>query len=247
MPVKARRITRRRRLRVAEAQGHAKSRAAAIANAGKPAGRKDGKKGEPSHAPRQTGSAARHRSGPRLAITVFMFKGIVAGAIGGLVGTWAMSEVQRGWTRVIDGGVPESAGGKHDARDWQERSERQNSNELAAQALGSFLIGRCLTREELRFAAPLMHYSFGAALGAVYGAYSERRRTHASGAGFGTTVWLAADEIAMPLLGLSDATTRRPLEMHLQSLFAHLVFGAVTEMARRVIRAQSEAAMLRAA
>jgi uncharacterized membrane protein YagU involved in acid resistance len=138
--------------------------------------------------------------------------------------------------------VPESAGGKHDARDWQERSEHQNSNELAAQALADYLGGRRLTRNELRIAAPLMHYFFGAAVGAVYGVYAEGRHAQTSGAGFGTIVWLGADEIAMPLLGLSHSTARRPLEMHLQSLMAHFVFGAATEMTRRSLQAHFDAA-----
>ena len=165
-------------------------------------------------------------------------QGMIAGAIGGLVGTWAMSEAQRLWTRVVDGDAPQSAGGRHDARDWQERSEHQNSNELAAQALAPYLVGRRLTQQELRFAAPLIHYGFGTALGAIYGAYAARRHGEGSGTGFGTTVWLAADEIAMPLLGLSDSTARRPIEMHLQSLAAHLVYGVATEMTRRVVRAR---------
>ena len=164
-----------------------------------------------------------------------------------MVGTWAMNEVQRLWTRVVEGGAPASAGGRHDARDWQERSEHQNSNELAAQALAGYILGRGLTREELRFAAPLVHYSFGAAMGAIYGAYAERRQAHGSGAGFGTTVWLAADEIAMPLLGLSDSTVHRPLEMHLQSLVAHLVYGTATEMTRRLVRAHFDGATSHAA
>lgn len=146
-----------------------------------------------------------------------------------------MSEAQRVWTHMVDGEAPESAGGRHDARDWQERSEHQNSNELAAQAIAGFLLGRRLTYDELRVAAPIVHYSFGASIGALYGAYAEGRRDGASGAAFGTTVWLAADEVAMPLLGLSDATTRRPLEMHLQSLVSHLVYGAATEFTRRSV------------
>jgi len=164
-----------------------------------------------------------------------------------LVGTWAMSEVQRLWTRVVEGDAPESAAGRHDARDWQERSEHQNSNELAAQAVAGFLLDRRLTQEELRLAAPLVHYLFGATVGAIYGAYAERRRADASGAGFGTTVWLAADEIAMPLLGLSDSTAHRPLEMHLQSLFAHLVYGTATEIARRSVQANFDRAASQAA
>jgi hypothetical protein len=170
---------------------------------------------------------------------------MVAGAVAGIVGTWAMSEAQRLWTHAVDDHPPESAGGRHDARDWQERSEHQNSNELAAQAFARHALGRRLTRQELRIAAPLVHYTFGAALGALYGAYAQRRKASTSGAGFGTTVWLAADELAMPLLGLSQSTARRPLEMHLQSLVAHLVFGTVTEITRRSLQADVDGASVR--
>jgi putative membrane protein len=165
-------------------------------------------------------------------------KGFVAGAIGGLIGTWAMSEAQRAWTRAAGDEVPASAGGKHDARDWQERDEHQNSNELAAQAVACYLIGRRLTYDELRIAAPALHYAFGTAVGAMYGAYAERRHRKGSGAWLGTTLWFAADEVAMPVLGLSEPMTRRPLEMHLQSLTAHLVYGAMTEVVRRLVRSQ---------
>jgi uncharacterized membrane protein YagU involved in acid resistance len=51
-------------------------------------------------------------------------------------------------------------------------------------------------------------------------------------------VWLLADEIAMPLLGLSGPTTRRPIEMHLQSFVSHLVFGTATEVTRRALYAR---------
>jgi hypothetical protein len=174
--------------------------------------------------------------GRALASLPAVYQGIVAGGVAGLVGTWAMSEVQRLWTRAVDGDAPESAGGRHDARDWQERSEHQNSNELAAQTIAGYVLGRRLTDGELRFAAPLVHYVFGATMGALYGAYAERRHADASGAAFGMSVWLGADEIAMPLLGLSDSTARRPIEMHLQSLVAHVVYGTVTEVTRRSVR-----------
>jgi len=158
-----------------------------------------------------------------------------------------MSEVQRLWTRVVEGDPPESARGKHDARDWQERSEHQNSNELAAQALARYVLGRRVTQEELRVAAPLMHYFVGAAMGAIYGAYAERRHADGSGAAFGTTVWLAADEIAVPLLGLSDSTAHRLLEMHLQSLLAHLIYGTATEITRRSVQSHFDRAASQAA
>ena len=63
--------------------------------------------------------------------------GAIAGLVGGLVGTWAMSEVQALWSRRVDAAHdPDtaSAGGRHDAREWQERVEGENANELAANA-----------------------------------------------------------------------------------------------------------------
>ena len=52
--------------------------------------------------------------------------GIVAGLIGGLVGTWVMSEFQGLWSKAADGRDPQSAAGRHDARDWQERYQGAN-------------------------------------------------------------------------------------------------------------------------
>jgi hypothetical protein len=167
-----------------------------------------------------------------------MIQGLLAGAAGGLVGTWAMSKAQRLWTKAVDDHVPQSAGDEHDARDWQERSEGQNSNELAAQALATTFLGRRLTRDELWIAAPAIHYAFGACVGALYGAYADRMRHQgaATGVALGTTLWLTADEVAVPLIGLSEPPTRRPFEMHLQSLAAHLVYGLTAEAVRKPAR-----------
>jgi putative membrane protein len=166
-----------------------------------------------------------------------LLKGAVAGLVGGLAGTWAMSEYQALWSRVVDGHEPQSAGGRHDARDWQEKNEDQNANELAAQAVARHTIGRTLTERELEVGAPLMHYAFGTALGLMYGLAAERTTwaTSGSGLGFGSAVWAGADEIAMPAIGWSRPQ-RYPLESHLQSLTAHFVFGVTTEMVRRGAR-----------
>lgn len=155
-----------------------------------------------------------------------------AGAVAGLAGTLAMNVAQRLWTIGAGDCPPESAAGPHDARDWQERDEGQNSNELAAQAVAS-RVGYHLTHRQRAIAAPIVHFSFGAGVGVAYGVFVERSRRR-SGLGLGTALWLMADEIAMPVLGLSRSTLRRPLEMHLQSLAAHFVYGVVTERVRRV-------------
>ena len=162
-------------------------------------------------------------------------KAALMGAVGGLAGTLAMNYAQRSWTLAVAGEAPSSAAGKHDARDWQERAEHRNANEVAAQAVAGALLGRRLTADELAIAAPAVHFSFGAAMGAVYGVYAERVKRQRSGNGLGVLVWLAADEIAMPLIGLSRSTLQRPLEMHVQSLAAHLVYGTTTERVRQAL------------
>lgn len=165
-------------------------------------------------------------------------KGVVAGVVAGLVGTWFMSEYQSLWSRIVNGGEPQSAGGKHDARDWQEKNEGgANANEHAAQAIARRTAGRELTERELEVAAPIMHYAFGAGVSALYGAFAEQAPWIASGAGtgYGTLVWIGADEIAMPAIGWSEPQ-RYPAEAHMQSFTAHLVFGFTTELTRRAVR-----------
>jgi uncharacterized membrane protein YagU involved in acid resistance len=166
-----------------------------------------------------------------------LLKGAFAGMVGGLVGTWVMSEYQRLWSRV-NRQEPQSAGGLHDARDWQEKNEDRNANELAAQAVARHTLGRTLTERELETGAPLMHYAFGTALGIVYGLAAERAAwaTSGSGVGFGSAVWAGADEGAMPLIGWSRPQ-QHPLESHLQSFTAHFVYGLGTELVRRGVRA----------
>jgi putative membrane protein len=164
--------------------------------------------------------------------------GIAAGFIGGIVGSWTMNRFLAAWSKLADNYESQSAGGSEDAREWQERAEGQNATEIAAQAVAEPTLGRPLTEDELKIAAPALHYLFGATVGAIYGGLAELSRDPGAvhGAGFGTAVWLGADEIAMPMLGLSDPDAEYPLELHAQSFFAHLVFGLTTEAVRRGVR-----------
>ena len=160
----------------------------------------------------------------------------LAGTVGGIVGTLAMNYAQRAWTLAAAGRAPASAADEHDARDWQERDEHQNANELAAQATATAILHRRLTRQELSLGARLVHFTFGAAVGALYAASLHRHpNKHRTGVMLGAGLWLLADEIAMPLVGLSRSTLERPIEMHLQSFAAHLVYGVTTERVRATV------------
>jgi hypothetical protein len=170
--------------------------------------------------------------------TVIM-KGAVAGLVGGLAGTWAMNHFQAWWTQVSHGQEPQSAAGRHDARDWQELAEGRNANELAAQTIARHTIHRPLDRQELGAGAMAVHFAFGGAMGGLYGAFWEisPATRQMGGAAFGTAVWAAADEIAMPVLGLSRPTTEHPPERHAHAFAAHIVYGVTTEIVRRGVRA----------
>jgi uncharacterized membrane protein YagU involved in acid resistance len=108
---------------------------------------------------------------------------------------------------------------------------------MAAQAVADVVIDRPLTCAELSIAARVLHFGFGAAVGAVHGVFAEQTAVRRqSGLRLDATLWLAADEIAMPMLGVSESTVRRPLEMHLQSFTAHLVYVVIAERGRWLTR-----------
>jgi uncharacterized membrane protein YagU involved in acid resistance len=84
-----------------------------------------------------------------------------------------------------------------------------------------------------------VHYGFGTLVGGLYGVVAEEVPTLAVAAGvpFATALWLAADEVAVPLLKLAPPPTQVPVQKHAAALGAHLVYGLVLEGVRRGLRA----------
>jgi uncharacterized membrane protein YagU involved in acid resistance len=76
-------------------------------------------------------------------------------------------------------------------------------------------------------------------MGAAYGAVIARTRrlTPAAGLMFGAGVFAGADEIGVPLAGLSGPPTQYPISSHLEALAAHLVYGVTADLVRRGLRA----------
>ena len=60
--------------------------------------------------------------------------------------------------------------------------------------------------------------------------------TTGAGIPFGAAFWLLADEISVPLLGLSKGPTEYPVSTHAYALASHLVYGVTAEMSRRALR-----------
>jgi hypothetical protein len=165
--------------------------------------------------------------------------GALVGAAGGILASWVMVR----FNHLIGGSAED--GGSHPHRRIQASpndtdgtiADEPASSQLAGLA-GERLTGRPLSEREKEQTAPLFHYAFGAAVGALYGAIAEvrPRATVAAGAPFGAAVWLGADELGLPLLGLARDPREYPLSRHASALGSHLVFGLTVEAVRRAIR-----------
>jgi putative membrane protein len=153
-----------------------------------------------------------------------MWRGLIAGLLGGVIASGAMSVV-------------------HNALSRQQSppAEQQQDNDATvkvADGLVRWLFHRPLPDDKKSLAGNVVHYAFGAAVGAVYGGIAEvvPRATTAIGLPFGLAVWLGAHVITVPALGLAEPLTRQPRSKEALELLLHLIYGAVTEVIRRVLR-----------
>jgi putative membrane protein len=102
--------------------------------------------------------------------------------------------------------------------------------------------GHRLSKEQKKKAGSIVHYAFGTGMGALYGTVAEvgprklRRHDLLSGAGLGGVLFIGADEIAVPALGLSKKPTEAPLSSHVYALASHLVYGLTTGAVRKAVR-----------
>jgi uncharacterized membrane protein YagU involved in acid resistance len=156
-------------------------------------------------------------------------KGLCAGLAGGLAGTIVMT----GFQMMMMEAMEELANG------GSEESRSEPATEKAALAVSEGVLGIDMTRRQREIAGQFVHFGFGATMGGIYGVICEFLPQASRGAGlpFGTILMLAADEVAVPALGLGPPPAQTPASKHLYALAAHLVYGFAAEAGRRVVRA----------
>lgn len=158
---------------------------------------------------------------------------ILAGMAGGLVASWAMEHFQQALGRVSDdmGGHPGGGGQQH------RHPQSEPATYQAADAVAQTVTGHPVPAPYKPAAGSVVHYLFGGALGALYGAAARSNpdMAHWGGVPFGATVWMIADEIGVPLAGLSKAPTEYSAASHASAFLTHMVYGATTDTVRRVI------------
>lgn len=158
--------------------------------------------------------------------TANIIKGAVAGLIGGLIASFVMEQFQS----LVQPMMQSNSGLKE--------KKEEPSTEKAASAISENVFDHQLTKDEKPVASEAMHYAMGGTSGMIFGAASEVFPEASMGAGlpFGTAVWLIADDLVVPALGLSKPVSDRPLSENAYALSSHLVYGLTTNMIRRGIR-----------
>ena len=158
---------------------------------------------------------------------------ILGGMAGGLAGSFVMERFQRALGRVSPeiGGAPGGGGQQY------RKPQGEPSTYKAADVVAKATTGHPVPEWKKPLAGAAVHYAFGGAVGAIYGAAAAGNPDITSGAGlpFGASLWLIADELGMPVLGLAPPPSAHPAKDHATTLASHLLFGAVTECVRRSV------------
>ncbi|HEY1679736.1 MAG TPA: CbtA family protein [Candidatus Sulfotelmatobacter sp.] len=168
------------------------------------------------------------------------WKGAVAGVVAGAAATVVMSQFQNAWSRI-------SARMKSD-EDRANDARRQHSQESDEDATSKVvakvarIAGHNLSDDQKQKGGSLVHYGFGTTMGLLYGMTMEMARPRVklpeavAGLGFGTALFIGADEVMVPVLGLSGKPGDQPFGSHLYGLASHLVYGIAAEGVRGLVR-----------
>jgi hypothetical protein len=156
-----------------------------------------------------------------------IWKGAVAGFVGGLAASWAMGEVHKQVLKLLGG----------------ENSQNQSEDPTVkvARSVARPILCRELNASEKKIAGPVVHFAFGSSVAAAYGVAAEFTAEVIAGRGmaFGSAVWLGAHITALPALGLAPPITESEPSSEVAEFVAHLLYGGLTELIRSRLRSFS--------
>jgi uncharacterized membrane protein YagU involved in acid resistance len=164
-------------------------------------------------------------------------RGIVAGALGGLIASWVMNLFITGAMQVQETMKSPAEKAREESEKSAHPEQSEDSTQKVADAVTWLVTGQHLSKEGKQKGGPIVHYAFGTLMGALYGGLAELSDTARAGAGtaFGTGLFIAADEIMVPALITGQFPTKEPASSQLTHYAAHLVYGTTTELLRRAI------------
>jgi uncharacterized protein DUF1440 len=174
-----------------------------------------------------------------------IFRGVVTGIAAGIAATLVMDQFQKLTSAGQKALEKQKKLSEHESL-WEIAHEQAEQEQKAAKQEGSTEIvarkiaegtGSHLGSEKKKTAGQAVHYTFGTLMGVVYAVSAELlpEVTTGAGTGFGTLLFLTADEVAVPAFQLSGPPTETPPVDHLQHWAAHIVYGATLETVRNLI------------
>ena len=143
-----------------------------------------------------------------------LLKGLLAGLVAGVVATAAKSVVERFY--------PPHTHGEPEPED----------------VLAERLAGHSLDTTTKEVASEAIHWGFGAAAGAAYGALAEfyPAATSKEGASFGLALMALTQEGALPAMALAAAPEDQSFRERSSEAAGHVLYGVVAERVRSFVR-----------
>jgi Protein of unknown function (DUF1440) len=153
---------------------------------------------------------------------------LLIGLGGGALATYVMTQVQKSWSKAEEG------------NDQQPKPHSEQEREVAEQATVKFAdrvaqgtVGHEVPQEQKQRAGYAAHYGFGTLMGGLYGSLASLLNDAPFGTGvlFGVGLWLAADEVILPALGLSHPPQERDAKEHAYEASIHAIYGLCLDAA----------------
>lgn len=138
-----------------------------------------------------------------------------SGALAGAAGAMLMGQVGKMTAKVVRARPPKG----------------EDATEKVANAVAESFTGHALPYFKRKVSAQVVHYTFGAVIGALYALLADRLPSVTAGRGalFGAAVYTGAHALAVPALGLASGPLRNDVSRESAELSAHLAYGAPTE------------------
>jgi hypothetical protein len=164
-----------------------------------------------------------------------LVRGVLAGVAGGLAAAWVMNE----FGATVGQKISDAVETPEDKKELAAKSDGEDATMKAADKIVETVTGgRHLSHEQREVGGPIVHYAMGAVAGGLYGGLAEYCEPVTAGFGttFGGILFSTADVFGVPLMKLGPWPDQYPISSLANPLASHLVYGATTELVRRVVR-----------
>ena len=157
-----------------------------------------------------------------------LLKDLAYGAIGGIVGTVVMGQVTSFMYRF------ESA----ETKRREELARPEEPPEAMVRRLVEDVLHVNLSDEKKKKLGEAMHWGYGMAWGALYGAIHDRVPVLSKAAGlpFGVGFWFIGDEVMTAAFKLTGPPQAFPIDAHVRGFVGHLAYTAAADRTYRALR-----------